>query len=271
MEYTLLDSGDQKRLEAFGSHRLVRPCSAALWKPTQGGWQDAASFSREENGGWRGNKGLPSSWVISYSGLKFKILLTDFGHVGLFPEHRIIWDWAEKLIQGRSKKPRVLNLFAYSGGATLACARAGAEVCHLDASKGMVDWARENAKLSGLEEAPIRWIVDDVFKFLHREIKRGRFYDGIILDPPSFGRGNRGEVFKIERDLPELLTLCKSLLSDTPLFFALTSHTPGITPLAMEHLMSAIFPGKIESGEMQIPSSCGRALPSGNFARWEVS
>ena len=248
---------------------MDRPWSVALWEPAERSWKADSSFSREEREGWQGK--VPKSWEVAYAGLKFKISLTDFGHVGLFPEHRIIWDWAENLIATRRKAPRVLNLFAYSGGATLACARAGAELCHLDASKGMVDWARENATLSGLDKAPIRWIVDDVFKFLKREIRRGRTYDGIILDPPSFGRGSRGEIFKIERDIPELLSLCKALLSDTPLFFALTTHTLGVTPLAMEHLLSAILPGKISSGEMQIPSACGRALPSGHFARWEGS
>lgn len=266
MEYALIDSGDQKKFESFGPYRLVRPCSSALWKPAGGRWQADASFSREEKVGWQGR--LPESWTISWSGLQFKISLTDFGHLGLFPEHRAIWDFAEGLIHGRRKVSRVLNLFAYSGGASLASARAGAEVCHVDASKGMVDWARENAKLSGQKDAPIRWIVDDVFKFLKRELRRGRVYDGIILDPPSFGRGSSGEVFKIERDLPELLKLCRGLLSEYPLFFALTSHSPGITPLVMEHLLGEILPGKVVSGEMLIPCENGRALPAGSFARW---
>lgn len=259
--YALVDSGDQKKLERFGKFTLVRPCSQALWKPklSQEEWRRAdASFSREE--GWHRSSPLPASWAIEWQGLRFKIAPTDFGHLGIFPEHAQIWNWATEQIRGAKKGVQLLNLFAYSGGATLACAQAGAQVCHLDASKGMVTWARENAELNAMEGLPIRWIVDDALKFLKREQSRGRRYDAIILDPPTFGRGNRGEVFKIERDIGELLALCRSLLSDEPLFVALTTHTPGMTPTVMYRLLEQMMgKGNIEAGEMVLEN----ALPSG--------
>lgn len=274
MSYCLLDSGDQQKLEKFGDYTLVRPCSAALWKPIRGSalWKSAdASFTREEESGWSMRTQLPSSWVVELHGLLFKIIPTDFGHLGLFPEHSALWSFAEELIKQRQETVNVLNLFAYSGGATLALARAGAKVCHLDASKSAVDWARENATLNHLEGAPIRWIVEDVLKFLQREIKRGRFYDGIILDPPSFGRGNRGEVFKIERDLEEILAACRALLSERALFVILTTHTPGMTPTTLRHIIDQMMrgaKGKIECGEMLLSSPNALEIPSGSFARW---
>ena len=196
---------------------------------------------------------------------------TDFGHLGIFPEHSMLWAKMGDLIRAQATPPNVLNLFAYSGGATLAAAKAGAKVCHLDASKGMVSWARDNAALSGLQGAPIRWIVDDVLKFLSREKRRGVRYDGIILDPPSFGRGAQGEVFKIERDIHEILASCRELLSDKPLFVFLTTHTPGMTPLVMRYLLEQMMRGKqgnIASGEMIIPAQNGSDLPSGSYAAW---
>jgi 23S rRNA (cytosine1962-C5)-methyltransferase len=200
--------------------------------------------------------------------VKFKISPTDFGHVGVFPEHALLWKWMKgKIVEGS----HILNLFAYSGGASIAAAQAGAKVCHLDASKAVVSWARENVALNGLEKAPIRWIVDDVIKFLHREIRRGVKYDGIILDPPSFGRGSKGEVFKIERDLRVVLELCRKLLSEKPLFTILSSHTPGYTPLVMKHLIEQMtegLKGTAESGEMVIPGPLD--LPSGTYARWHA-
>lgn len=268
--YSLIDSGNQKKFERFGKFTLVRPCSQALWKPelSEQEWKRAdATFSRDEEEGWSHAKNLPDSWVVEWKGLRFKISPTGFGHLGIFPEHAHIWTWAAERIREASRPIQVLNLFAYSGGATLACAQAGAEVCHLDASKGMVSWARENAELNGMDKLPIRWIVDDAVKFLKREITRGRRYDGIILDPPTFGRGLRGETFKIERDIEQLLTLCRSLLSNQPLFVALTTHTPGMTPIVMEHLMQQMMgKGQIEAGEMAIPGP--RLLPSGSFVRW---
>lgn len=265
MTYFLIDSGNQKKFERFGNQTIVRPCSQALWKPTLLSWDGAdAHFSRLEGKGWEGR--LPHSWVIEHDGLKFKIAPTDFGHLGVFPEHSFLWSWAADLIQEGAS---VLNLFAYSGGATLAFARAGAQVCHVDASQGMVKWARENAALNGLEDKPIRWIVDDAIKFLQREIKRGRKYDGILLDPPSFGRGAQGEVFKIERDIGPLLQLCKALLSDKPLFLACSNHTNGLSPMVMGHLFEEILPGKAEVGELFLSAQQGRDVPTGSYARWK--
>lgn len=272
-KYLLIDSGDQQKLERFGPFVMVRPSSGAMWKKARGcpEWTKSdAQFSREEKQGWTFSKKLPPEWVVEIEGVKFKISLTDFGHVGVFPEHSMRWRWMQKLLSTR-QTPSVLNLFAYSGGATLAAAQAGAKVCHLDASAGMVTWARENAQLNGLTGAPIRWIVDDVFKFLRREIKRGVRYDAIILDPPSFGRGSNQEVFKIERDIHPLLELCVELLSPQPLFVLFTTHTPGMTPTVMHHLLAQKLhkhPGQIEADEMLLPSSTGFSLPCGSFAQW---
>jgi len=263
MKYLLLDSGNQKKIERFGDVSIVRPCGQALWKPEHKNWQADAVFSRDEGSGWDGK--LAKSWIIEYDGLKFKLAPTEFGHLGIFPEHSFMWKWCVDLVH---EGANVLNLFAYSGEATLALARAGASVCHLDASKGMVSWARENAALNGLESKPIRWIVDDAMKFLRREVKRGRRYDGILLDPPSFGRGAQGEVFKIERDLPELLHLCKTLLSEKPLFIALSNHTGGITPTVLQYLFEESLPGDLEVGELMLEGE-GRPIPTGSYARWQ--
>lgn len=273
-KYLLLDSGNQQKLEQFGDYLIVRPCSQALWLPSlsKSEWDRAdASFSREEGNGWSFKKKLPDSWLVEIEGIRFKISLTDFGHLGVFPEHSLLWKSMKEIICKQNKAPQILNLFAYSGGATLAAAQAGAIVCHLDASKGMVSWARENAANNQLTTAPIRWIIDDAVKFLKREIKRGIRYEGIILDPPSFGRGSKGEVFKIERDIHELLHLCRELLSENPLFFLFTTHTPGMTPIVMSHLMQQTMQnrsGHIEKGEMILPSAHGINVPSGSFARW---
>lgn len=274
-EYALLDSGQGFKLEQFGDIVLARPCAHALWRPflKKNSWDGAhASFSRESKQGWRKSKPIPEEWVVSLEGLFFKISLTDFGHLGLFPEHSFFWKEMASAIQGRKTPVNVLNLFAYSGGATLAAAKAGASVCHLDASKGMVAWARENAKLNRLDGAKIRWIIDDVTKFLKREVKRGVRYDAVILDPPSFGRGAQGEVFKIEEALPEILQLCRELLSDHPLFVILSTHTAGMSPLALHHIMTQMMEGmrgSIQVGEMKIqPKNQGWDLPCGSFAKW---
>lgn len=269
MNYVLVDSGNGRKLERFGEYELIRPCPQAVWRPLlKEEWEKAlATFSREqEKTRWIYRQKLPASWVVMHGGVKFKIAPTDFGHLGLFPEHADLWEWMRTLIQ---PKKRILNLFAYSGGMTFAAAQEGAEVCHLDASKGMVDWARENAALNHLEKAPIRWIVDDVMKFLKREIKRQSFYDGIILDPPSFGRGSQGEVFKIEDEIIPLLETCSQLLTPKPLFVIFSCHTPGFTPLCMRHLLGQTMPkGQIEVGEMALHSPGAIAIPSGSFARW---
>jgi 23S rRNA (cytosine1962-C5)-methyltransferase len=224
---------------------------------------------------------LPSSWEIKAGGLIFKLSSTDFGHLGIFPEQKPFWEWIEQKVSSHaassfaasSFKPRVLNLFAYSGGSTLAAAKGGAAVCHLDASKGMVSWARENAILNGLREAPIRWIVEDVKKFLAREIKRGSRYEGIILDPPTFGRGAKGEIFKIEEEIVPLLRDCTALLSDRPLFVLFSCHTPGFSPLVMQHLMNQAmnqYQGTLEVGEMVLSGhNAIFDVPSGTYAKWE--
>jgi len=269
-DYELLDSGDGRKLERFGRYVLARPCSQALWRPEREAraWDRAdASFDREDGNRWHGRTNLPKEWNIETAGIRFKLGGTDFGHLGIFPEQRAQWRW----IRERAKGKRVLNLFAYSGGSTLAAALGGGEVCHLDASRGMVEWARENAALNGLGEHPIRWIVDDAHKFMRREIRRERKYDAIILDPPTFGRGAGGEMYKIERDLKDTLALVKGLLSDAPAFVLFSSHTPGLSQIVAENILGQLFPAaKIESGEMLL-EGVGRPCPSGIYCRaiWE--
>ncbi|HNA61919.1 MAG TPA: class I SAM-dependent methyltransferase [Rhabdochlamydiaceae bacterium] len=264
MKYELLDSGNQNKLEKFGDYTLIRPCSQAVWKPVLDAkaWKEADGvFTREPHNKWVAQPPLPSEWNIELEGVKFKLMPTDFGHVGIFPEHAQLWRWMKGKID---KKTSILNLFAYTGGASLYAAKLGAEVCHVDASKTTVAWARENAALNNI--ATVRWIIDDVIKFLRRELKRGSRYDGIILDPPTFGRGSQGEVFKIEKDLPVILDLCFQLLSDDPRFVMLSCHTLGLTPLVLHHLLSQAREGKIEMGEMVIPGPLD--LTSGSYARW---
>ena len=258
-DYELLDSGDGRKLERFGKYVLARPCSQAMWRPCKGAaeWAKAdASFDREDGNNWHGRANLPKEWQIETAGIKFKLGGTDFGHLGIFPEQRAQWRWLRQRVEATtavdgSRRLSVLNLFAYSGGSTLAAALGGAEVCHLDASKGMVEWARENARLNGLADRPIRWIVDDAHKFMKREIRRGRKYDAIILDPPTFGRGAGGEMYKIERDLKDTLSLVKDLLSDAPVFVLFSSHTPGLSQIVAENILGQLFPAaRLESGEM---------------------
>lgn len=276
-DYALLDSGDGRKLERFGAITLSRPCSQAVWKPAlpQPEWARAdAAFDREDGNRWHNRAALPDRWDATIAGIRFRLSGTDFGHLGVFPEQRAQWDWIRSAC-GQAATPgtpaRVLNLFAYSGGSTLAAALAGAEVCHLDASKGMVQWARENAELNGLADRPIRWIVDDAHKFLAREVRRGRKYDAFILDPPTFGRGNDGELYKIERDLPETLALCRQLMSGTPLFILLSAHTPGFSPVVLQNVLSQAVPrgGRLDSGEMLLTGAPSvLPTPSGAFARW---
>lgn len=261
--YQLVDSGAGKKWERFGPILLCRPCPQAVWRPQKKIDPDA-TFSRENGNQWTCKTKLPREWDISVRGVRMKISTTDFGHLGVFPEHAALWDWMRPLIQ---KGDRILNLFAYSGGATLAAAQQGAEVCHLDASKGMVDWARENAALNDLKGAPIRWIVDDALKFLRREVKRESRYSGIILDPPTFGRGGQGEVFKIEDEILPLLELCKSVLSERPKFVIFSCHTPGFTPIVLGHLLEQVFGRKAEGGEMLLEDPSTFSIPSGAYAR----
>ena len=264
--YEFIDSGEGKKLERFGSKLLVRPCSQALWKPSlsQKVWEQAEDeFTRTTKGQWK-KQNLLGHWLVQLGPILLKLEKTSFGHVGLFPEHQMLWPWIQKQMEKKTE-PSILNLFAYSGAATLFAAKQGANVCHVDASPGMVQRARENAEINQLEKAPIRWIVEDVLKFLKREIRRGRKYDGVILDPPSFGRGSKGEVFKIEEHLMPLLSLVKDLLSDTPLFVAFTCHTPGITPLTLENVLGQMFTNaQIEVGELSLKSK-HQKLPGGIY------
>ena len=277
--YELLDSGAFQKLERFGSVVLSRPCAQAVWQQTlpKAEWQKVtATFFRDGGNQWRGRDKLPETWTIEVDGTKFQLSSTDFGHLGIFPEQRDQWRRIRETCAEYSKRhgrpARVLNLFAYSGGSTLAAALAGAEVCHVDASKGMVDWARKNATLNGLEEKPVRWIVDDVTKFLERELRRERQYDLLILDPPSYGRGAKGEVFKIENDLPPLLSLLGKLMSPQPLGVLLSCHTPELTPISLHHMLLQQFGrngGKVEHGEMQLRGASNvLPVPSGSFAWW---
>lgn len=274
--YELLDSGNGAKLERFGEVVLARPCAQAVWQPQRPArWKSAdATFDREDGNRWHGRNRLPQEWVIDVDGTRFRLSGTDFGHLGIFPEQRAQWTWIRETVAAAGRPVRVLNLFAYSGGSTLAAARGGAEVCHLDASKGMVQWARANAALNGLENHPIRWIVDDAHKFLNREIRRGRRYDGIILDPPTYGRGGNGETYKIERDLTETLRLCRALLSDSPLFLLLSAHTPGHTPIVLGNVLTQALRGlggAVTSGEMVLAGAPDVfLLPSGAYARWQA-
>lgn len=275
--YELLDSGFGRKLERFGEVVLSRPCAQAIWKPSlpETEWRQAdAVFDREEGNHWDGRSRLPEHWVVEEDGIQFHLSVTDFGHLGIFPEQRAQWKWIRETVSAEMKRRAgpctVLNLFAYSGGSTLAAAMGGGSVCHLDASRGMVQWASENATLNGVEN--VRWIVDDAHKFLTREARRGNHYDGIILDPPTFGRGEGGEMYKIERDLPETLKLCRDLMSESPLFMLLSAHTPGCSPQVVGNLLHQAMegiPGAVDTGEMLLTGASGvLPLPSGTYARW---
>ncbi|MCH9610052.1 MAG: Ribosomal RNA large subunit methyltransferase K/L [Chlamydiales bacterium] len=250
MSYALLESGDGRKLERFGDVVLDRPAPTALWRK-RGKWKCDAAFVGKR---WKLFKDIPASWQVEIEGIRFKLKRTDFGHLGIFPEQAAQWRWLQEHGRGR-----IMNLFAYSGGSTLACP---GEVTHLDAARGMVDWARENALLNKREN--IRWIVDDVRKFVKRELKRGAKYDGIILDPPTFGRGKSMEVFKIEKDLVPLLD---AFLEFKPSFVLLSCHTPGYTPTVLSNLLRERFGKNITAGEMVLPGK-EYDLPSGAFARW---
>lgn len=278
-DYAVLDSGHGRKLEQFGPVVVDRPCAQAVWRPTLSPpeWAVAdAVFSRVEGSQWMFRRELPPFWTTTVGELRFKTVPTEFGHLGLFPEHRACWEWLAACVRRRSAPVRILNLFAYTGAASLAAAAAGAQVCHLDASPKSVTWASENAALNGVRELPIRWIVDDARKFLKREQRRGNRYQGIILDPPSYGRGARQEVFKIDEHLGELLNLCADVLAADPLCVVLTSHTPGYTPLVLRHALAQAMPGsaeRIEAGEMTLTGKNAEVLPipSGTFARWATA
>lgn len=282
-EFALLDSGNMQKLERWGNYTLVRPAAQAIWSPRlpQGEWKQAdAVYQRNSSGSgdWTWNSNIDRRFNILFSNLSFEVKLTDFGHTGVFAEQAANWDWLRDLIRtrmGRTNQANlhVLNLFAYTAGSTLAASQAGAHVVHVDAAKGVVDWARDNAALCHLEQRPIRWLVDDAIKFLQREIRRKNRYQAIILDPPTFGRGPKGEVFKIENDLAELLDCCRQLLAHNALFLLYSCHTPGFTPLVMRNQIMEVVgdrPGTVEHGEMTIPDAQDRPLPSGTYARWSA-
>lgn len=279
-QYQLVDSGAGRKLERFGRYLLDRPCAQAVWRPqlSPEHWQCADGFFTREGGSrWElRTPAVRNGWDCALGKLHFLLRPTDFGHVGIFPEHASGWTMAEEAVtaSGRpAESLEILNLFAYSGGATLAMARLGCRLCHLDASRKMVDWARENARLNHLDTAPVRWIIDDVQKFLRREIRRAHRYDAIILDPPSFGRGTNQELFQIDANMLELLSLCRQALSEQPLFVMLTCHTPGYTPIVLEHLVAQSLPaGRITTGEMLLPGSSAEclAVPCGAFAFWHA-
>lgn len=276
-DYEILDTSDGEKLERWKDILLIRPDPQVIWNtPKDPVWNRAnARYLRSSSGGghWEETALKKREWTVDYKGLTFKISPTGFKHTGLFPEQAVNWDYMAARIREAGRPVKVLNLFAYTGGATLACAKAGAQVCHVDASKGMVAWARENAALSGLSEKPIRWIVDDCAKFAQREIRRGNRYDGIIMDPPSYGRGPGGEVWKLEEKIYDLLELCAQLLSEDALFFLLNSYTTGLSPSVMEYLLGVTVnrrhPGKVSSSEIGLPvTGSGFVLPCGSTAIW---
>lgn len=278
-EYKIIDTSNGDKLEYWGDTLLIRPDPQIIWNTPKINplWKKAdGRYIRSSKGGgeWNFYHKIKDSWNLHYKDFTFQIRPTGFKHTGLFPEQAVNWDYFQHKIKASAKPVRVLNLFAYTGGATLACAAAGAEVCHVDASKGMVTWARENAALSRLAEKPIRWIVDDCEKFVSREIRRGNSYDAIIMDPPSYGRGPGGEIWQLEEKIHHLVELCSQLLSDAPLFFALNSYTTGLSPSVMEYLIGVTIGkkrnGRITSDEIGLPvQESGYVLPCGSTALWE--
>lgn len=276
-DYEVLDTSSGEKLERWGDYLLVRPDPQVIWNTPRKnpGWKKKnGHYHRSSKGGgeWEFFN-LPEEWSIHYRELTFRLKPFSFKHTGLFPEQATNWDWFGNLIRNAGRPVKVLNLFAYTGGATLACAQAGASVCHVDASKGMVAWARENAAASGLSDRPIRWLVDDCIKFVQREQRRGNRYDGIIMDPPSYGRGPGGEVWKLEEQLFSLVELCRSILSPDAKFFLLNSYTTGLSPSVMEYLLGVLLQkpmgGRVASDEIGLPvTSTGQVLPCGSTAIW---
>ena len=277
-DYEVLDTSNGEKLERWGDYFLVRPDPQVLWdtpKKLRQWKKPNGHYHRSHKGGGQWEFfDLPKTWDIQYKELKFHLQPFSFKHTGLFPEQAVNWDWFSDKIRKANRPVKVLNLFAYTGGATLAAAAAGASVTHVDASKGMVNWAKENAQLSGLREKPIRWLVDDCVKFVEREIRRGNHYDGIIMDPPSYGRGPKGEIWKIEEKIYPFIELCTKILSDDPLFFLVNSYTTGLQPAVLTYMLetqvAAKFGGKVVSDEIGLPVSYnGLVLPCGASGRWE--
>ena len=273
-EYTLLDTGNGEKLEQWGDFCVVRPDPQAIWPRGEADWSRAqAVYERSRSGGgrWKNSGRLQENWTIRYGDLKFLIRPTDFKHMGLFPEQAVNWDWMRDRIQKSGRAVKVLNLFGYTGGATVACSAAGAEVCHLDASKGMVRWAGDNIRLNGFEGNTVRYIVDDAKAFVARELRRGNRYDAIVMDPPSYGRGTKGETWKIEKDLYTLVADCVSLLTDRPLFFIINSYTAGFSPSVLENILKRLFKsGTVTADEIGLPvAGSASVLPCGIVGRWE--
>lgn len=276
-DYKVIDCSDGEKLERWGEYTLIRPDPQVLWSfPRKDrGWREwNGHYHRSSKGGgeWEFRK-LPEQWEIHYGELTFHLKPFSFKHTGLFPEQAVNWDWFSEQIRTVARPVKVLNLFAYTGGATCAAAKAGASVTHVDASKGMVTWAKENAKASGLEDAPIRWIVDDCVKFVEREIRRGNHYDAIIMDPPSYGRGPKGEIWKIEEKIHPFIQLCTQVLSEQPLFVLVNSYTTGLAPAVLTYMLASElepkYGGYVESQEIGLPvERTGLVLPCGAAGRW---
>ena len=278
-DYEILDMANGEKLERWGNVFLVRPDPQIIWKDKSfpNKWKKVnARYNRSNTGGgsWQYNSNLPKAWTINYKNLVFNIKPMGFNHTGLFPEQAVNWDWMINKIQNEKREIKVLNLFAYTGGATVACLSAGASVCHVDSSKGMVSWAKENVISSGLEKRSVRYIIDDVVKFVNREIRRGNKYDAIIMDPPSYGRGANGEVWQFENNIYDLVQLCMQVLSDNPLFFLINSYTTGISSTVLENLLKTSIDkkhkGKFSCGEIGLPmTNSEMVLPCGIYGRCE--
>ena len=277
-DYEIIDMANGEKLERWGPYHLIRPDPQIIWKEktSPSKWNRAnARYNRSKTGGghWEYKTKLPDSWQVKYKNLTFNIKPMGFKHTGIFPEQAVNWDWMINKIKTAKREIKVLNLFAYTGGATVACLSAGASVCHVDSSKGMVAWAKENVNSSGLKDAKIRYIVDDVVKFVKREIRRGICYDAIIMDPPSYGRGASGEVWQFENNISELIKLCVEVLSNRPLFVLINSYTTGISPEVLANLLKINIKehkGTISSGEIGLPMQNSKlVLPCGIYAKWE--
>ena len=276
-DYEILDMANGEKLERWGNIILIRPDPQIIWKDKSKPalWKKAnAHYHRSKSGGgeWEYIKNVPKAWQIKYKNLTFNLKPMGFKHTGLFPEQAVNWDFMMNKIKNAGRPIKVLNLFAYTGGATVACAAAGASVCHVDSSKGMTAWAKENVASSGLADRPVRFIIDDVIKFVQREIRRGNKYDAIVMDPPSYGRGANGEVWNIEESLYTLVELCKEVLSDKPLFFLINSYTTGLSPTILANILKMTIKkkGKVICGEVGLPmKDSDMILPCGIFGRWE--
>lgn len=277
-DYEVLDSGDGEKLERWNDIVLRRPDPQAIWpKQRPEIWRRAdAHYSRSAKGGgeWTFFKELPERWTVRYRDLQFYVRPTGFKHTGLFPEQAVNWDWMAGLIRAAGRPVRVLNLFGYTGGATLACASAGAKVTHVDAAKGMVQWAGENRRLAGIDETRVRWIVDDALKFVAREARRGNVYEGILMDPPSYGRGPGGEVWKLENELYGLVEACERVLAKDALFMLINSYTTGLQPAVLNNMLSMTVgksrAGRVTADEIVLPVTAGGVLPCGASGRWEA-